>query len=375
MFTELKQFLDSFLDMGVPGFDIMICKDGECIWRYMNGYSDLENRLPVKGDERYNIYSLSKFLTVTAALQLFEKKAYQLDDALYEYMPEFRHMMVRTEDGVREAKNFIRVRDLFTMTAGFNYDKEVPSLQQCRKETNGRCPTRETMKYLAQEPLDFEPSTQWKYSLCHDVLAAFVEVVSGMKFEDYVQKHIFDVLDMKRSTFMLPDNELETLAEQYRFNPELKKPINIGKKNSYKLGTEYASGGAGCISTTEDYIRFLEAMRIGDIVLKKDTIRLMTTDQLTDQTRSTYTQKNFGYGLGVRCALPGSEYTDFGWGGAAAAHVGIDPVMNVSLYYAQHMLASPNQLLRAQIFPILRKALRGEKLGVAADSGSTTLTY
>lgn len=356
MFSELQKFMDSFLPMGVPGFDVIIYQHGKCVWRYQNGYADYENKVPFTGKERYNIYSASKPITVSAGMQLFEKKAFKFDDALYEYMPEFKHITVRTEDGIRDAKNIIRVRDIFCMTAGLNYNKNVPSLQQCIKETNGRCPTRETMKYLAQEPLDFEPSTQWQYSLCHDVVAAFVEVVSGMKFEEYVQKNIFDPLGMTHSTFMLPADELDTVAEQYRFDPEQKKPVNIGKAISYKLGTEYASGGAGCISTVEDYILFLEALRKGDSILSKETVQLLTTDQLTDENRPTYTMsETHGYGLGVRCLAPGGKCPDFGWGGAAAAFLGVDPELDMSIFYAQHMLGSPNQSLRNQFFPILRK--------------------
>jgi len=356
MFSDLKEFLDSFLPMGVPGFDMIIYQHGKCVWRYQNGYSDYENKVPVKGNERYNIYSASKPITVTAGMQLYEKGLFKLDDALYEYMPEFRHMTVRTEDGIRKAKNVIRVKDIFCMTAGLNYNKNVPSLELASKETNGHCPTRETMKYLAQEPLDFEPSTRWQYSLCHDVVAAFVEVVSGVKFEDYVKENIFDPLGMNHSTFMLPDEEMDTLAEQYRFNAELCQPVNIGKAISYKFGTEYASGGAGCISTAEDYILFLEALRKGDVILGKETIQLMTTDQLTDENRSTYTMnETHGYGLGVRCQKAGGDCPDFGWGGAAAAFLGVDPKLDISLFYAQHMLGSPNQSHRNQFFPILRK--------------------
>ena len=73
------------------------------------------------------------------------------------------------------------------MTAGFTYDLYSENLKQAWADTDGRCPTRETMKYLAKDPLAFEPGTAWNYSLCHDVLAALVEVLSGMKFEEYVR--------------------------------------------------------------------------------------------------------------------------------------------------------------------------------------------
>lgn len=71
MFEKLKKFCDSFLELGVPGFDLVIYKDEECILRYMNGYSDIENKVKLNGNERYNIYSCSKVITCTAALQLW----------------------------------------------------------------------------------------------------------------------------------------------------------------------------------------------------------------------------------------------------------------------------------------------------------------
>ena len=194
MFENTKKFCDSFLTLGVPGVDLAVYKDGECILRYMNGYSDLENKVKMSGKERYNIYSCSKIITCTAALQLLEKGKYLLTEPLYEYMPEFREMYVKKEfslsDEGRLTSEGKKIKHLFEMTAGFSYDCNSPEMKKAFEETDGRCPTRETMKYLAKDPLDFEPGDRWNYSLCHDVLAALVEVLSGEKFEDYVKKNI-----------------------------------------------------------------------------------------------------------------------------------------------------------------------------------------
>ena len=102
---------------------------------------------------------------------------------------------------VRPAKNKITIRQLFTMTAGFSYDLNSPSLKKCREETDGKCPTRIAMKYPAKEPLLFEPGYRLEYNQCHDVLAALVQVLSGMRFGEYVKKNIFDVCGMKNSAF------------------------------------------------------------------------------------------------------------------------------------------------------------------------------
>lgn len=356
MFERLTKFCDHFLEMGVPGYDILVCKDGKPVFRCYNGYSDLENKIKMTGKERYNIYSCSKPITCTAALQLWEKGLFSLDDALSDYMPEFAEMTVKHEDGsIGKAENPILIKHLFEMTAGFSYAVTSPALMQCRAETEGKCPTRETMRYLAKEPLLFEPGDRWNYSLCHDVLAALVEVLSGEKFEDYVEKNIFAPLGMKDSTFMLPDEALDTLAEQYRF--EGGAPKNVGKRIiPYKIGSAYASGGAGGISTVEDYMKFLEGLRTHKL-LKPETLALMQTDRLsTDQKRTYWTQETHGYGLGVRCPI-GAPYTDLGWGGAAGAFLAVDTENAISVYFATHLLSAPAEEIRSMLFRFVRAEL------------------
>lgn len=355
MLKKVKKLCDIYLEAGLQGYDLVIYKDGKCIYRKFDGVSDVENKIPMNGKERYNIYSCSKPITCTAALQLWEKGLFSLEDKLSDYMPEFAEMMVKTEDGIKKAQKPILIKQLFEMTAGFSYDVSLPSLMKCHEETNGKCPTRETMRYLAKEPLSFEPGDRWEYSLCHDVLAAFVEVVSGEKFELYVKKNIFDKLGMDNSTFLLPDDELDTLAEQYCFQNGKHK--NVGKNIVfYKFGSEYVSGGAGGISTVDDYIKFLEGLRTG-VLLKPETLKLMTTHRLTeDQERTYFTGETHGYGLGVRCDVGVEGYSDFGWSGAAGAYLGIDLKKGISFYFATHLLSSPVQsvaeLLRVAIAEI-----------------------
>ncbi len=356
MFTNIKRLCDSFLEMGVPGFDLAVYQSGSCVLRYTRGYSDLEHQVKMSGKERFNIYSCSKPITCTAALQLWEKGLFSLEDKLSDYMPEFAEMTVRTEEGIRKAENPILIKHLFEMTAGFSHEYHSPELTRAFEETQGRCPTREVMKYLAKEPLLFEPGTRWEYSLAHDVLAALVEVLTGEKFEDYVKKNVFDVVGMDNSTFLLPEEEIETMAQQYSF--ENGKAVNCGKNIfNYKIGSEYASGGAGGISTVDDYIRFLEGLRTHKL-LKPETFRMMTTDRLSPEQKRTYWLKtSHGYGLGVRCPKGEPHYTDFGWGGAAHAFAAVDVENEISLYYGAHLLLSPAQGLRIMLYRFVRAEL------------------
>lgn len=337
-FTNLTKTLDGFLEMGIPFYDCIVMKDGKCVYRHANGYTDINKKTEVTGKELYNIYSCSKLITCVAALQLYEKGQLGLDDDLYKYLPEFENMTVRSDNGIIPAKNKITIRQLFTMTAGFSYDLNSPMLEKCRRETNGKCPTREAMKYLAKEPLLFEPGYRWEYSLCHDVLAAVVEVVSGMKFGEYVKKNIFDVCSMSSSTF-LPDNK-DKIINQYCYDKNTDSVAECSKSNSFRIGTEYESGGAGCVSTVDDYIKFLEAIRTNKI-LKSETVTLMSTNQLTKEQMAmpTYWVKgNRGYGLGQQCPSEDSIRPDFGWGGAAGAYYFVDRKNNITTYLGIHVL-------------------------------------
>ena len=187
-FQKLKQFMDRLTEEKVPGNAICVYQDGKRVFDYASGYADLETHTPMTGRELLNIYSCSKLTTVTAALQLYEQGVFLLTDPLSEYMPEFRQMDVCTEDGhCEKAKNPITIGNLFSMTAGFNYDIGLLNTEELREQTGGRFDTETVVRSLAKQPLCFEPGTRWQYSLCHDVLAGLVCVLTGKPFRVYVQ--------------------------------------------------------------------------------------------------------------------------------------------------------------------------------------------
>lgn len=359
VFDKLIAFLDGYSQSGAPGYDCLIYRDGREIFRHFGGYTDVENKIPPTGKERYNLYSCSKPITVSAALLLYEEGRFRLDDPLSLYLPEFTDMKVKEGDTLRAAKTPIRMQDLFAMTAGFTYNTSSPALQRAKEETGGRCPTREVMRYLAEEPLSFDPSARWQYSLCHDVLAAAVEVIAGERFGAFVKRRIFDPLGMTESTYSLPDEERHTLTEQYIYRPDKGTVENFGKGIApFKLGTDYESGGAGCASTVTDYMRFLEGLRTGKL-LRPETVRLMQTDVLTEESRATFWLKDtYGYGLGVRCArADGVGATDFGWDGAAGSYLAIDLEEKLSVIYMTHLRNAPINPIRGLIIELIKEDL------------------
>ncbi len=358
MFEALTKHLDQFLEAGIPGYDCIIYHKGKCIYRHWAGYQDLEKTVPMTGKELYNIYSCSKPITCTAALQLVEAGKMQLSDPVSLYLPEFAQMQVKTETGLRPARTPITVRDLFCMTAGFTYDVDSPMLRKCVAEQIDGCATRTLIRYLSQDPLAFEPGERWQYSLCHDVLAAVVEAVSGQRFSTYVKEHIFDVVGMEQATYRVDDAVLEALCPQFTYNTETEKIEPCEKSAIYRFGPEYESGGAGCASTVDDFIKFLEALRVGDVILSDKMTEEMATNQLTPTQWDDFFMDDYGYGLGVRCPLGTNEITDFGWNGAAGAYLMIDRKNEMTLFYAQQVLGAPVAPIRVGIRPLVMDLLK-----------------
>ena len=368
-FEPMKSFMDRLTQWRIPGNSISVCIDNKEVFRYQSGFSDLENKVPMSEGKLFNIYSCSKVATVTAALQLYEKGYFLLDDPLYDFIPEYRDMYIKTKDGdfVR-AKNPITLRHLFTMTSGLTYNTETQAFEKARQLTEGKMDTLAVVKCIASDPLSFEPGDKWQYSLSHDVLAGVVEIISGKKFRDYVGENIFEPLGMCNSYY---HNELvrDKMAEQYRFENSTEtdlvklqsmnenktdgRIVNVGKDVNHTFGVEYDSGGAGITTSVEDYSKFASALANrgiganGERILAKSTVELMCTNQLNDEQLKSFKSsqlKGYGYGLGVRTlidkAASGStgNLKEFGWGGAAGATVLVDPNIGLSVFYTHHML-------------------------------------
>ena len=155
-FQKLSDLLDSFLEIGIPGVDCVVYQDHEEVFRHRAGYSDLEQKLPITGKETYFLFSCSKVVTCAAALTLLERGKFLLTDPLAAYIPEFSEMVLTNGE---KAKTEIKIRDLFTMSAGFTYDIASPSITQVIREKDGRATTLDVVRAIAKEPLSFEPGT------------------------------------------------------------------------------------------------------------------------------------------------------------------------------------------------------------------------
>jgi len=376
-FRRLTEFLDELPGWRIPGVDMMVAVDGETVYRHQAGWRDREKGIPMTGDELYWIYSASKVITCAAALTLYEQGRYLLSDPVSEYIPEAKHLAVRRvrPDGqtvVEPAREALTIRHLFTMTSGLDYDLGRPEIAEAVQATGGRAPTVEVAKAILKRPLMFEPGSHFLYSLSHDVLAAVMEVIAGMPFRDYVKQAVFDPCGMRDSGYHMTDEKLARMAQQYRFDDAKGIAEPIGPVNAYIFGPEYDSGGAGMVTSVEDYMKFARMMtRLGvtdggERILSPGTVNLMRTNHLCPAQQKAFDWPPFigyGYGLGVRTmpdrSLSGSAgpVGEFGWGGAAGAYVLIDPDNRVTAYYAQHMLNNQEPYVHPRLRNLLYACL------------------
>ena len=379
-FSKLTKYLDDLeKDYGVPGYDLIVKKDHETIFRRMGGFSDYHRSVPVAESDLYIMYSATKVITMTAAMQLIEQGKIGLDDPVTKYLPEFAKMEVADHcklnqwppqiptlaDPHHPAKTPITIRMLMTMTAGLNYDTGGAPILALKKATGNQATTREMMTAIAEMPLLFEPGTHYSYSFGHDVIAAVIEVVTGQTYSKYLEEHIFSPLGIRDAYFHPDDTLQKRLTAQYMVDAESGEIRPVDQTNIYCLSDRYDSGGAGLVCTAEAYSTVLDALACGGEgkdgarILSTESLARMAENQLTPGMLSEYQmpwRMEYGYGLGVRTLIhPEDSPTpqgEFGWDSAGGAYTLADPVNHISILYAQEIL----NMIRSysEIHPTLR---------------------
>ena len=359
-FQRLDEFLDSLSTRwDIPGCDCIVYHRHKPVYRHTTGLDDREAGTPLRSDAYRYLYSATKPITCATALTLLEDGHFVLYTPVSEFIPEFADTPVlkevepgRYEPCKREKE--LTMRDLFTMRSGLDYNLRAPAIVDVIEKTDGRAPTLEVVRALAKEPLNFEPDSNFRYSLSHDVLGGIVEVITGKKLGQYMRERIFDPLGLEHTGFTIDSYMRERLAKQYSYRSGDNTSHPEPQQCAYQLGTEYESGGAGLVSSVDEYILFAEAMCNGGVglngerILSRRTIDMMRMDTLPDhQKEHPFGRHGYGYGLGVRThtnpSLSGSlsALGEFGWDGAAGCLVSIDPDREITIFYAQQVLGSP----------------------------------
>ena len=365
-FHLLDQYLDSLNEeYGIPALDVIVTKDHETVYRHMCGHADHEGKRPVSNRDFYLMYSCTKLITMTAMMQLIEAGKASLYDPVSRFLPEWEYMTVINADfrtkgdqfspTLREpshyAKNRVRIIDCMSMTAGLTYDLQSEAIKDLLRRKPDAS-TREVVAAIAKMPLLFEPGTRYRYSLGHDVIAAVIEVISGERFSDYLNKHIFEPLGIADLTCHMTEEQRARLSALYRFNPETKRMDYVGNENMrYMLTPNYESGGAALAGTAESYAAVVEALANGGVgrngyrILKEESVLRFTHSVLTGEALADFRVGRFleySYGLGVRVKteqiMGQSPAGEFGWDGAAGGYAVVDPFNHVGIFYVEHIL-------------------------------------
>lgn len=358
-FGIVKETVDNFIALGLPEAQVIIHKDGKEVYRYIAGHSDEKGEIPARYDDIFWLYSMSKVYTMTAAMRLVEKGLIELDEPIDRFLPAFKNIKVKSGDGLEELKSPLTLRRLMSMTGGLTYEfGDYPEMQRLRENKNAS--TVELVNAMASAPLHFQPGSDFKYSLCHDVVGALIEVVSGKSFGEYMEEELFKPLGITDMGYHLSEEQLGRMAEKWNAvgSADGNYEFKLGNKgNWFKLSDKYESGGAGLFGNAEQYIKMVDALANGGVapngyrVLKPESIELMRSNQLNENALKTYRVQNwskpdgFGYGLGVRtimdtkAANTSPNVHEFGWDGAAGSYVMIDPVNHITAVYVQHVLS------------------------------------
>ena len=178
-FTELENYMKGIDTNIIPDCEIAVYKDHKCL--YKNSFSRPNYSAEESEKDLYYLFSASKVITCTAAMRLIEDKKLGLDDPVSKYLPEFEKLYVMKNGEKVPAENTLTVRHLMSMQGGFTYNLGFEGIKRIQRESGNKATTREVVSALAEMPLSFEPGENYQYSLCHDILAAVFEVVSGKK--------------------------------------------------------------------------------------------------------------------------------------------------------------------------------------------------
>ncbi len=370
MMKKAEKYIDGLIGERVPYLDVAVYREHRELFRHYAGLS------PVSGKELLYMYSCTKPMTVTCAMRLIEEGRLHLSDRVGDILPAFRGAHLRDGEGnERPPREAPTVRHLLTMSVGLCYDggRYYP-IARALEERGERTPTRAVIDCLPESPLLFEPGERFQYSLCHDVLGAVIEEASGMRFSDYMRKVLIEPLGMENTRFGAPRNE--EIADIYTADDD-GTVRRTEKENGLIFAAGYESGGAGLISTVDDYARFTDMLASGgtaasgERILSEESLRLMRTPVFSgisiDGGFTCVQGREYGYGLGVRTrtvATPwGLPVGEFGWDGAAGSYIMADPVNKISVTMGMHVMNWP-AVFRGEHLEIVRRvyeALSAEK--------------
>ncbi|TQJ91141.1 serine hydrolase [Streptomyces sp. SLBN-31] len=389
---RLDQHLAHHVDDGrVPGFLVAVARGGRVAHLTMLGRRDVAAGLPVGHDTLWRIYSMTKPVTSVAALILVEEGRLSLDDPVARHLPAFADPQVYESGSgadvrTRPARGPILIRHLLTHTAGLTFafyrSHPVDALYRAAGLESSVVPGTDlarTVDVYASLPLQFEPGTQWNYSVASNVLGRVIEVVSGQSLDVFFAERILGPLGMSDAGFQVTDEQAPRLAELYGetdsggIEPVPGLPLRGGRPR-------LLSGSGGMVASAYDMHRFMELLRRrgeldGVRLLAPETVDLMTRNHLPGNadlrsfgSRPAHDEPNndgVGFGLGVsvvidpeRTQVP-STLGAYGWSGAATTTFWVDPVHDLTVQFMTQVRPKTSLRIVPDLKRLVHEAITG----------------
>ncbi|MBO4775963.1 MAG: beta-lactamase family protein [Lachnospiraceae bacterium] len=356
-FDKITKYLDSLVEeKDFPSVDCVIYKDHEMLYRHMKGTNDRDKKIPVRENQQYLMFSMTKVQTMIAFMQLVEEGKISLEDNVSDYLPVYTDLLCESRTGnainIVKCSGPMKIKHLVSMQSGLDYDLQRAGILRVLSEKGMNATTREIVDSFIETPLKFEPGTHFLYSLSHDVIAAIIEVVSGKSFGDYLKENIWDRLGMNDTLFAEPMNYLSNLSAQFICDDK-GDIVPMEQSCCYQFTEKYQSGGAGLISTTMDYAKFADTIACGGVnkagkrIIKARTIETIKENLLGEESLKdieiTMGRKGYGYGIGMQVLMDPVILKSkapagvFGWDGAAGSCIIMDTKSKTSLVYTMHV--------------------------------------
>jgi len=344
---QLGQVLRQEIAKGkIPGAVALVARKGRIAYHEAFGARDPATRAPMTRDAIFRIYSMTKPVTSVAIMMLQEEGRLVLNDPVSKFLPKLTKLQVAVEKKdasgqptleLVPAQREITIHDLLRHTSGFTYGGRTTNLTvkeaYAREGVDARDLTNaELVDRLAKVPLAHQPGTAWEYSRSVDVLGRVVEVISGKSLGGFFADRIFRPLGMKDSGFSVPQAQQGRLAQAF--------PIDTATGDKIALidvttPPRYESGGGGAVSTTDDYVRFAQALLNGGRLdrarlLGRTTVAFMASDHL-GPISATIRRPGYTFGLGFQVrkdvGLDGQSGSigEYGWAGAGGTYFWVDP--------------------------------------------------
>ena len=369
----LKRIVDEGKAAGAGGMIIRHDAEAYCA---STGFQDLEKKIPMKNDSLYRIFSMSKTITISAAMTLYEKALFRLHQPVADFIPAFKNVKVAESDerGIVRLvppKRPLTFEHLFTMTSGIpypsgdNYSGRIMAQLSKRADKAAAAGkpwnTARMIEEAAKVPLCFHPGDRWMYGFSHDVLGGLIEIISGKTLGVYLKETIFDPLGMSDTAFFIPQKKQSRAAKAYRLDKGgLKLTTEFGHDPASSAPPAFESGGGGLCSTMADVAKFAQMLlhngKAGaERILSRKTIELIRTNHvdvpLLEPSFFPH-MTGYGYGLGVRTMLNTAKAGlngspgEWAWDGMLGTYYLVDPAENMTALFFIQLLSGINDQLQ-----------------------------